>query len=801
MSIATAACAFCVSQTANAAEKSVTTVESAVATTKSSTPPPVANSNFTNTDTSKESSLKTEDSSNNGKDSGISENGGSKIAESTKGNVKTEVSSEAGTQVKTETGTNVKSESKPETGTNVKSESKYEPEAAGKPDVKPEPKTKADTNPEFKHETTEKPGANSETSTTNTQMLLATAAKPTPKQTPATQTTELKITFQWGEMNDENTKEKKSRLVKADSDFGRVSTIWSWGTDRKSGRKDVETAFEGIEYTIFDNTDKKVVGDGIKGSIPKDSIETSVSLGRFDYSHTYTVSVVNGTVPNPYFVTYNASTDDGKEFKPNIDSFTWEPSKGTNKDSQKKCIRLDVLEIVYAKDEDVAKDCFSYTQPKGADDKPVSEGNWNFKYNNDNIFARLRVKDNVIQFPTTNPTKDGYTFAGWQYYVAKKTNGKPYTSFDRMFDDDQTIIKNTTPGYEAFDSSTTKYPYKFALIRDNKSVNVYEDKCGTQYGLVSHTFVVFPKWIKETGYKVTFINEGNTYATVKVEKDKSISDKSVEGQSMPANPSKDWFTFEGWNEKQDGTGAVFNDSTKVSSDLTVYSIFKDYPPVITVQNKTITEGDSLDLNSLVVSATDKEDGDLKSSVQRTNNGGFDNTKVGSYNVTFSVTDKGGATATAAATVTVTKKPTPPTPPAPAPTPTPEPEPEPEPEPTPTPEPEPDIDWDDIPDIDLTPDQEPEPNPVPVPVPVPVPDFPVPVAPAPILPPAEAEPEPAPAPAPSQPEQPEQQAKHDVKHLPKTGSTATPILASAIASLFAGLAGLAESFAANRKRRN
>lgn len=41
MSIATAACAFCVSQTANAAEKSVTNVESAVATTKSSTPPPL----------------------------------------------------------------------------------------------------------------------------------------------------------------------------------------------------------------------------------------------------------------------------------------------------------------------------------------------------------------------------------------------------------------------------------------------------------------------------------------------------------------------------------------------------------------------------------------------------------------------------------------------------------------------------------------------------------------------------------------------------------------------------------------
>ena len=40
MSIATAACAFCMAQTANASEKSVTTVESAVSTTQSSTTPP-----------------------------------------------------------------------------------------------------------------------------------------------------------------------------------------------------------------------------------------------------------------------------------------------------------------------------------------------------------------------------------------------------------------------------------------------------------------------------------------------------------------------------------------------------------------------------------------------------------------------------------------------------------------------------------------------------------------------------------------------------------------------------------------
>ena len=87
----------------------------------------------------------------------------------------------------------------------------------------------------------------------------------------------------------------------------------------------------------------------------------------------------------------------------------------------------------------------------------------------------------------------------------------------------------------------------------------------------------------------------------------------------------------------------------------------------------------------------------------------------------------------------------------------------------------------------TPKPEPEPMPTPMPETEPEP---------------EAEPEPEFAPAPSQPEQPEQpEAERVVKRLPQTGSTTTSIFASAIASLFTGLAGLAESFAATRKRRN
>ena len=772
MSIATAACAFCVSQTANAAEKSVTTVESAVSTTKSSTPPPAANSNFTNTDASKESSLKTEGSSKKSEDSEISKKGDPKIAESTNDSTKPEVSMKASAD-KTETETAGKSEPNPE------------------PASKPETKPKIDT----KTKTTENNGAKTESSAINNQMFLASTGKPVinkpnPKPQQQQEKTELTVSLCWETMNKDN----KNALINGNSDFGQLNFVnWDFGSTLDASRQDVKNAFANIQFKIKDLTDTSKAVVTTAGTYDSNNATSATkSLGSYDSSHTYEVSVVNSTIPSPYYVTYNnVSADEGKEFKGDISNFKWTPKNGLNKSSQNKYFRLNALEIVYAKDESVAANCFSYAQPQNTDGSYRSDGNWNFKYNDNNIFKRLRVDNNAIQFPKDkdgnliHPVKAGFRFDGWQFYVAKKKlkNGsvRPYLSFDRM---DDKPMDNLDFAYSPFGTKPyIDYPYFFALIRDNKGVNTFGSKLGTQYCTTNHTFVVFPKLIA-AGHTVTFMNGDTQYAKVKVQENKSIDSDEWTDQSMPADPSKDGFTFEGWNEKQDGTGSMFLASTNVSGDLTVYSIFKDYPPVITVQNKTITEGESLDLNSLVVSATDKEDGDLKSSVQLTNNGGFDNTKVGSYKITFSVTDNGGASATAAATVTVAKKPpTPPTPPTPKLEPKPEPEPTPKPEPTPEPEPE----TEPVPDLFVP--VEPIPQPIPV---------------EPKLEP-KSNPLPAPAPVPTQPEQPDQQkqpeAKHAAKHLPQTGSATTPILASAIASLFAGLAGFAESFAATRKRRN
>ncbi|WP_246905075.1 InlB B-repeat-containing protein [Gardnerella vaginalis] len=746
MSIAAAACAFCVSQTANAAEASTPTI-SGVSTAKVTTPPPIENTSSQETNSSETNGIKSSDPSDS----------------SDKDNIKPETNSKPNSNTKTESKleakSDVKSDAKLDTNTNVSTV--VETTAKSNADSVVNTDTKAESNIDSKPKGNEAP-----VSTTIFNQALFASGKPSPNQTPKpqTQTTELRVSLCWETMNGDN----NNALVKADSDFGQLNFVnWDFGSTLDSSRQDVKNAFAKIEFKIIDTTDNnKVVATTAGTYDPNTATSATKSLGSYDSSHTYEVSVVNSTIPSPYYVTYNnVSAGEGDEFTPSVSNFTWTPANASNKAYQNKYFRLNALEIVYAKDESVAAKCFSYEQPKKDNGDYRSDGNWKFQYNDDNIFKRIRVKDNAIQFPKDNngnlihPVKAGFKFDGWQFYVARKTNGIAYTSYDRMSDDDKTIINSTTVAYVPFNAQTITYPYLFAVIRDSKGVNTFGSKLGTQYCSTNHTFVVFPKWVA-AGHTVTFMNGETRYAQVKVQENKSIDSDEWTTESMPANPSKDGFTFEGWNEKQDGSGAVFSASTRVSSDLTVYSIFKDYPPVITVQNKTITEGDSLDLNSLVVSAKDREDGDITSKVKLTNNGGFDNTKVGSYNITFSVTDNGGETATAAATVTVTKKPTPPTPPTPMPTP------------------------------------EPEPNPVPVP------ELPVPVSPAPILTPAEAEPEPAPAPALSQPEQPEQpEDKRVVKHLPKTGSATTPILASAIASLFAGFAGLAESFAANRKRRN
>ncbi|EUJ24005.1 Ig-like domain-containing protein [Listeria cornellensis] len=88
------------------------------------------------------------------------------------------------------------------------------------------------------------------------------------------------------------------------------------------------------------------------------------------------------------------------------------------------------------------------------------------------------------------------------------------------------------------------------------------------------------------------------------------------------------------------------------SDPTVVKVASNEKPVITATDKTINVGDTF--NPLTgVTATDKEDIDLTSSIKVVKNT-VDTTKVGTYSVEYSVTDSDKNTTTKTITVTVTQ---------------------------------------------------------------------------------------------------------------------------------------------------
>lgn len=158
--------------------------------------------------------------------------------------------------------------------------------------------------------------------------------------------------------------------------------------------------------------------------------------------------------------------------------------------------------------------------------------------------------------------------------------------------------------------------------------------------------------------KVTFMNDSTTHAVVNVEPGKSIDSDVLTNQSMPLNPSRaGFFAFKEWNTAADGTGTVFTGSTTVNSDMTVYAIYTavNQAPVLEVQNTTIYQGDNLDLMTLAVSADDYEDGNILNRVQIINDGGFNKDVLGTYSVTYKVTDNDGLSATQVATITVIAK--------------------------------------------------------------------------------------------------------------------------------------------------
>ena len=279
----------------------------------------------------------------------------------------------------------------------------------------------------------------------------------------------------------------------------------------------------------------------------------------------------------------------------------------------------------------------------------------------------LQVKNNT-QFIGNEATGElghgGAIYSNWHPYKAKYDDGSegpienPPDSHKYYYniDTDNTTVFEDNKAFRTFTPPINKDKFiKLLSSRTSHPDTKYDHPLNND----DVNFIVFCNVIFDKNYdtKDRIHDAFLVFGGSKLDKD------------FPTDPVREGYTFKGWNTRKNGKGTAFKADTEINDNITLYAQWeevKNEPPQLKVKNITINKGDDLDLMSLIVSAIDKEDGNLAAKVKLIDDGGFDKNKVGVYYVKFEVTDSKGATTSAVAKVTVIEKPVSPTPLAPTP---------------------------------------------------------------------------------------------------------------------------------------
>ena len=198
-----------------------------------------------------------------------------------------------------------------------------------------------------------------------------------------------------------------------------------------------------------------------------------------------------------------------------------------------------------------------------------------------------------------NPEKEGYTFKGWntkadgtgeavtaetvatdemEVYAVFEQNPAPIEEVRVIFDVDGVKSEVKVVKGEAIGSKLPAAPEKEGYTF--KGWNTKADGTGeavTAETVVSDDMEVYavfeqnPAPIEEV--KVVFDVDG-VKTEVKVIKGEAI------GSNLPVDPTKDGYTFKGWNTKADGTGEAVTAETVVTNEMEVYAVFEQNPAPI-----------------------------------------------------------------------------------------------------------------------------------------------------------------------------------------------------------------------------
>lgn len=280
-------------------------------------------------------------------------------------------------------------------------------------------------------------------------------------------------------------------------------------------------------------------------------------LGPFDKGKKYTVRIDYESLP-PSYHAWLKNPEIKRRLEATTDSaiVTENYKAASNKETYTNnfvqiAFKMDMVGIVYAKNEEVAKDIFNL------DDMGKPTG-WNPKYKN-GIDYFLKSIDPECNF--TTPSKDemeklakaGYRPEGFYSYVIDENGEQQKKSVQ---------YENLQQEYNMNDAG-----YSWLMLYYNND-NMINTKNKTRFSSI-YTLV-----LDQSIPKVTFDVCGGTPEITKpmeVGYKMSIKTDGLDSSVMPKNPMKAGYVFAGWNTKQDGTGEVFTDDTVVTDDITVYA--------------------------------------------------------------------------------------------------------------------------------------------------------------------------------------------------------------------------------------
>lgn len=197
----------------------------------------------------------------------------------------------------------------------------------------------------------------------------------------------------------------------------------------------------------------------------------------------------------------------------------------------------------------------------------------------------------------TNPTRTGYTFAGWNTEVGGagdtfsestvvESNLNLYAqwninSYDLVYNGNGNT-SGTAPATTTFNyNSTTTVENQGDLAKTGYTFygwNTESDGGGTAYQsgdtmtILSDT-TLYAQWLENDKCTVTFNgNGGSGYIPgfLTVDCGDSLS-SSTPAKELPSNPSRTGYTFNNWNTLANGSGDIFTTTTTIATNTTVYA--------------------------------------------------------------------------------------------------------------------------------------------------------------------------------------------------------------------------------------